>query len=68
MRFRAMAKHFQFERGRTGTPMREDGTWLGGANRKPLTDNQLGKLEEALGELRAKQHEQLVKQKIVKES
>ena len=68
MKYRAIAKHFLFEKGSKVDITNEDGRWLGGANRRPFTDNQLAKARNELASLVDKTRQRLVDQGILSSS
>lgn len=59
MKYRALAKAYQFVRGSMQDPTREDAIWLTGGERKKFTDKQLDKLNTCFADLVEKAQEKL---------
>jgi hypothetical protein len=64
MKYRALAKAFQFVKGSTIDPVREDAIWLTGGEKKKFTDKQLDKLNICFADLVGKAQEKLESQGI----
>lgn len=64
MKYRALAKAFQFVKGSTVDPVREDAIWLTGGEKKKFTDKQLDKFNIYFADLVGKAQEKLESQGI----
>ncbi len=62
MKYRALAKGFQFVKGSLTDPTREDAAWLTAGEKKKFTDKQLDKLNAAFAEVVSSMQEKLEKQ------
>lgn len=64
MKYRALAKAYQFVKGSLTDPTREDAIWLTGGEKKKFTDKQLEKLNTCFADLVGKAQDKLESQGI----
>lgn len=64
MKYRALAKAYQFVKGSLTDPTREDAIWLTGGEKKKFTDKQLDKLNTVYADLVEKAQAKLESQGI----
>ncbi len=64
MKYRALAKAYQFVKGSMTDPTREDAVWLTGGEKKKFTDKQLEKLNDCFADLVGKAQTKLESQGI----
>lgn len=64
MKYRVLAKAYQFVKGSLTDPTREDAIWLTGGEKKKFTDKQLDKLNTVYADLVEKAQEKLESQGI----